>query len=123
MKYQFSVWIEGSGPDLIKAYQDMRRKLLGMNGWIDTDEAVQMHGEMRIHVEEEDIQDARRAFPHSKDGKRRCSMEQHTDCKHDVVVFGIPACMMDAREAQRMMNHGHDMVALETQLKTEAAEK
>ncbi len=105
MKIQFTVYIEGSGPSVAKAYQDMRRKLLSVRGWADSDEATHVGADdSRTYVDEGDVQAARKAFPFSKDGLRACN--GGANCLHDVVVFGIPGCMMDAKEAKKMRKRG-----------------
>ena len=105
MRFQFTVYIEGSGPTVEKAYQDMRRKLLPVRGWADSDEATAPSaGGLREYVDEEEIQAARVAFKTSKDGLRVCN--GGTSCLHDVVVFGIPACMMNEKETKKMIKRG-----------------
>lgn len=105
MKIQFKVMIDGSGTTVARAYQDMRRKLLAMNGWADTDEAICTTSEGTYDwVPEEEVQAARKAFPHSKDGMRVCN--GGTKCNHDLIVFGIPACMMDKGETRKMVKRG-----------------
>ncbi len=105
MRFQFTVYIDGSGPTVEKAYQDMRRKLLAVRGWADSDEATLVTGETsRMRVEEEKVQAARIAFKMSKDGLRVCN--GGTNCLHDVVVYGIPACMMDEKEVKKMRKRG-----------------
>lgn len=106
MKLRFTVVIEGSGPSVAKAYQDMRRKLLPLRGWSDTDGAIMVTPEGdQYPVDEELVQAARQLYKTSKDAKRLCN--GGLDCRHDVVVFGIPACMMDKKETQKMVKRGH----------------
>lgn len=108
MKVQFKVMIEGKGTTVEKAYQDMRRKLLPMQGWADTDEAIDITTEGKFEfVEEADVQRARKAFPFSKDGMRVCNGE--IACRHDVIVFGIPGCMMTEREVKKMVKRGQKL--------------
>ena len=110
MKVRFTVVIEGSGPSVAKAYQDMRRKLLPIRDWSDTDGAIMaMPNGYQVPLEEELVQAARKAFTTSKDGERRCN--GGLACRHDVVVFGIPVCMMDAKEVKKMVERGHRITA------------
>ncbi len=106
MRVRFTVVIEGSGPSVAKAYQDMRRKLLPIRDWSDTDGAIMVKpdGE-QVPLGEELVQAARQLFKTSKDAKRLCN--GGLDCRHDVVVYGIPACMMDKAETQKMVKRGH----------------
>ena len=110
MKIQFKVYIEGDGPNVVKAYQDMRRKLLPIKGWADTDEAIDKTapGEFE-YVDEHELQAARVAFKTSKDGLRLCNGGEA--CLHDVVVYGIPGCMMNAKEIKKMVRRGHRIIA------------
>lgn len=102
--------IDGSGPTLEKAYQDMRRKLLPIGGWADTDDVYhEVSDGQHVMVPEEDVQVARKAFPHSKDGRRMCNGGKN--CLHDVVVYGIPACMMNQKEVKKMVKRGYRMQA------------
>jgi hypothetical protein len=106
MKIQFTVMITGKGPTVEKAYQDMRRKLLPMVGWADTDEAFDITAEGDFEdVPEADVQRARKAFPFSRDGRRLCN--GGPTCLHDVIVYGIPACMMSDKETRKMVKRGH----------------
>ena len=110
MRYHFAVIIDGSGPTLEKAYQEMRRKLLPMKGWADTDTVYSKASEdVHVMVPEEDVQAARKAFPPSRDGRRRCN--GGNNCLHDVVVYGIPACMMSRKEIKKMVKRGRKMQA------------
>lgn len=110
MKFRFTVIIDGSGPTLEKAYQEMRRKLLPLGGWADTDDVYREESEgVHTLIPEEDVQAARRAFPYSRDGRRMCNGGE--DCLHDVVVYGIPACMMSPKEIKKMIKRGHRLVA------------
>ena len=106
MKIEFKVYIEGSGPTVEKAYQDMQRKLLPIKGWADTDEAIDKTGPDTEfeYVPEGAVMAARIAFKHSKDGLRVCN--GGATCLHDVVVYGIPACMMNAKELKKMNKRG-----------------
>ena len=71
MRFRFRVIIDGVGPNIEKAYQDMRRKLLPLKGWADTDDVYQEVAEgQHLLTPEEDVQAARKAFPYSKDGRR-----------------------------------------------------
>jgi hypothetical protein len=109
VKVKFTVYIEGSGPNVVKAYQDMRRKLLPLRGWADSDEATVVdEANVHTYLPEEDVQVARTAFKHSKDGLRLCNGGDA--CIHDVVVYGIPACMMSAKEVKKMVKRGHRLV-------------
>lgn len=110
MRVRFTVVIEGSGPSVAKAYQDMRRKLLPIRNWSDTDGAIMVKpdGE-QVPLEEELVQAARKLFKTSKDGERRCNGD--ASCLHDVVVYGIPACMMDSKEARKMVKRGRKIQA------------
>ena len=105
MKFQFTVYIEGSGSSVAKAYQDMRRKLLPVRGWADSDEATLVEDDdSRTYLDEKLVQAARKVFPFSKDGLRLCNGGE--GCLHDVVVFGIPACMMNEKELKKMRKRG-----------------
>ena len=105
MKIQFKVYLTGNGPTVEKAYQDMRRQLLPMKGWNDTDEAIDqtVPGEFE-YVPEGAVMAARIAFKYSRDGLRVCN--GGATCLHDVVVYGIPACMMNAKELKKMHKRG-----------------
>lgn len=110
MRYRFTVIIDGSGPTLEKAYQEMRRKLLPLRGWADTDEAILVvDGNVNVCIPEAEVQVARKAFPHSKDGMRVCN--GGPGCIHDVAVYGIPACMMYSNEIKKMVKRGRKMQA------------
>ena len=110
MKVQFKVMIEGKGTTIEKAYQDMRRKLLPTTGWADTDEAIDVTTKGKFEfVEEADVQRARKAFPFSKDGMRICN--GGLTCRHDVIVYGIPGCMMTESELKKMTKRGQKMKA------------
>ena len=110
MKFRFTVIIDGSGTTLEKAYQDMRRKLLPLGGWADTDTVYSEVSEgQHVLIEEADVQAARKAFPYSRDGRRMCNGGK--DCIHDVVVYGIPACMMSPKEIKKMVKRGRKMQA------------
>ena len=108
MKYQFTVVIEGEGKNLVRAYQDMRQKLLPLKGWADTDVVISVADDGKYtYLAEPAVQAARKAFPYSVDGKRRCN--GGPDCVHDVVVGGIPACMMSPKEIAKMVKRGKEM--------------
>ncbi len=108
MKYQFLIQLVGSGPNVRAAYQDMRRKLLPLRGWTDSDTVTfEPEGGGEVVVPEEEVQEARSAFKFSKDGLRFCKMGD--TCRHDVVVYGIPACMMDEKETKKMIKRGMRM--------------
>jgi len=110
MRYRFTVIIDGSGPTLEKAYQEMRRKLLPLVDWADTDTAYSEVSEgVHALIPEEDVQAARKAFPYSRDGRRMCNGGK--SCIHDVVVYGIPACMMSPKEIKKMVKRGRKMQA------------
>ena len=110
--------IDGSGPTLEKAYQEMRRKLLPLGDWADTD-TVYIEASEGVHamVPEEDVQAARKAFPHSRDGRRMCNGGKN--CIHDVVVYGIPACMMSPKELKKMVKRGRKLAGMNKSAETD----
>ena len=118
MKCRFVILLDGSGPDLVKAYQDMRRKLLPVTGWSDTDEAYTVGPDgVQVFMAEEDVQDARKAWPDSRDGLRECRAEP--GCRHDVFTDGLPICMMYDEEAKKLVKRARKA---EQRLKTPAGQ-
>ena len=102
MKCRFVILLDGSGDDLAKAYQDMRRKLLPVTGWADTDEAYTIDADgVQVFMAAEDVQDARKAWPDSRDGLREC--RAGPGCRHDVFTAGLPICMMYDKEAKKLV--------------------
>lgn len=107
MKVEFLVTVTGEGADVRRAYADMRRRLMAVQGWRDTDTAW---SDGEGEVAEGEVQAARHAYAASREARRRCRMGK--GCRHDVVVAGIPACMMDDRELKALVRRGKSMEAL-----------
>ena len=100
-KYTFQVWVEVRGRNHVKAYENLRRKLLPLVGWEDTDTAFEVleNGSWGAPVSEEDVQAARQVYRHGDEGQRTC---RDDECDHGLIVGGIPICMMTAKELRKL---------------------
>ena len=101
MRYAFKVYVKASGRNVHRAYANLRRKLLPLDDWADTDEAYPVDDgtDAVDYVPEEEIQAARVAHRSHPDGKRVCRDPQ---CDHGVIIDHLPVCMMTERELRKL---------------------